>query len=539
MPLLPALPFVLPLLGAGGTIALSLVPRVRSYARYIALAAAGATTILVLSLRWTGPVFIVPSLWQPSLLFGSTPLLRTDVTMQPLAFVLALTTCSAIVTELSRPQSRSLRLMATMLARLSASFVALWSANFLTMVIGWAVFDLLSAVGRVAAGGSIRGALRGLILGSLATLALWVGALLSEGSATSQIWALMTLSDAQLTLVSVAGILRLWAYPLHLSAPDDLADGSPVAASLFLGPLVGWGLWLRLVSTNGGLMPESGWVPAVAAATLAVGSFMAWSCENPRRALPWVGEAVTGAVLLTASLAGGRASLIIVVGSVGWALGVGLLFMSYGLHRHHPWWSVPSLVGALAVFGAPLTLGFVTQASLVGELVSGGRLVWGVVLFAGQLFLIPALARLLLVPSPSPLPSRRLPLVVRGIGLGLPTALLAAAGVHPPLLVVALETPSLRSLFAMPGLAGWLLWVVSSAVGCLLAWQEGNLRPRIASPLGLVHDLLRLEWLYDALAGAVERGLSVLRVADEMVGGAGALLWSWVLFLILLLIWGS
>jgi NADH:ubiquinone oxidoreductase subunit 5 (subunit L)/multisubunit Na+/H+ antiporter MnhA subunit len=266
---------------------------------------------------------------------------------------------------------------------------------------------------------------------------------------------------------------------------------------------------------------------------------MAWSCENPRRILPWVAEAVTGAILLAASLVGGRASLIIVAGSVGWALGVALLFMGYGLHRSQLWWSIPSLVGALAVFGAPLTLGFVTQASLVGELVSSGRPLWGVVLFAGQLFTIPALARLLLVPPPSPLPSRRLRLVVRGIGLGLPAVLLVMAGVYPPLLVAGLDIPSLRSLFAMPGLAGWLLWVVSSAVGCLLAWQEGNLRPRVESLLGLIHDLLRLEWLYGALAGAVERGLSVLRVADEMVGGAGALLWSWVLALILVLIWGS
>ena len=41
------------------------------------------------------------------------------------------------------------------------------------------------------------------------------------------------------------------------------------------------------------------------------------------------------------------------------------------------------------------------------------------------------------------------------------------------------------------------------------------------------------------LVGALERGLGVFRVVDEIVGGAGALLWSWLLFLILLLIWSG
>jgi hypothetical protein len=57
--------------------------------------------------------------------------------------------------------------------------------------------------------------------------------------------------------------------------------------------------------------------------------------------------------------------------------------------------------------------------------------------------------------------------------------------------------------------------------------------------LGAVHDVLRLEWFYGAVAGAFGRGLSLFRVADQVVGGAGALLWSLLLFLLLLLVWGG
>ena len=91
----------------------------------------------------------------------------------------------------------------------------------------------------------------------------------------------------------------------------------------------------------------------------------------------------------------------------------------------------------------------------------------------------------------------------------------------------------------MPGLAGWLLWTVSLAGGGVLAWQERNLRPKIDLWLSAAHDLLRLDWLYDTVLGALGRGLALLRAADELVGGAGALLWSWLLFLVILLVWGS
>ena len=78
MQLFPVLAIMLPLLGAGGALGVSYVPRVRRYTRYIALAAVGFTTLLILTFRWTAPGMVIPSLWQPSLLFGVTLALRID-----------------------------------------------------------------------------------------------------------------------------------------------------------------------------------------------------------------------------------------------------------------------------------------------------------------------------------------------------------------------------------------------------------------------------------------------------------------------------
>lgn len=539
MPLLLTLTITLPLLGALGTLVLSLVPRLRPYTRYVSLAATALTTILLLTFKWLEPVMVIPSLWEPVSLFGATLILRSDAIVQPLAFALALAACGATLVTIGRAEEPRPRLAATMLALLSAGLLTLWAANPLTMIVGWAIYDLLQAVGRIAAEGSPRTAVRSLVLGSLATLLLWAGTVLSYDGASSELWSLMEPSRAQLTLWTAAGILRLWAYPFHLAAPDDLGITSPAAILLLLGPITGWGLWLRLASANGGSISDSMWVTILAAVTLAMGGFFAWSCKSARSALPWIGMGVTGAVLLAAQLAGGNSAPIISAGSVTWILGIAALFLSDGLQQKASWRNLPALFGALAILGTPFTLGFVTAATLIKEITREGRLEWGVLFFVGNLFLLPALARWLLMPAPAPLPDRRWPRVARVIGRGLPALLLIAAGCYPPLLIAGAKPASMGALLALPGLGGWLLWTISLAGGGVLVWQDKNLRPRIELLLDAAHDLLRLDWFYDALVGALDRGLSLLRLADEVVGGAGALLWSWLLFLIVILAWGS
>jgi formate hydrogenlyase subunit 3/multisubunit Na+/H+ antiporter MnhD subunit len=570
------LTIILPLLGAVGMLVVSSLPRVRLYARYIALVMAGLTAILVLALGRVDPVRIDLSLWQPSLLFGATLALRTDVVVQPLALALALATCSVFLVNLGRSEETlparanvstkpRPRLMAVLLALLSAGLAALWAANLLTMIISWTVYDLVNAAGRIATGELRQKAVRGLIFGGTATLLLWSGALLSESGVGSEQWTLVTLGNTQLVLWILAGILRLWLYPFHLLAfsdPDATTSyggagfygATPLAAPLLLGPIIGWGLWFRLALANGGSIPlgasvpmELGsggaWVPSIAAITLALGGFLAWSCKSPRHSLPWIGMGITGSILLAAGLAGEDSAAIIAAGGVAWALGVTVLFLmpflNAGLQRDAPWWSIPSVLGALALAGAPLTLGFVSEAILMGELTKGGHPEWGVAFFVGRLFLIPSLARWLLSPPSFSLPSQRWRLGVCGVGLGLPALLLIVAGLRPSILIHSVSSFSLGALLTRPGLMGWLLWALPLAGGGVLIWQEENLRPTIELWLSAVYDLLRLEWLYELLAGALERGLGVLRVADEIVGGAGALLWSWVLFLMLLLIWSG
>lgn len=545
MSLLFVLAISLPLLGAGGVLGLFLVPRIRSHSRYVALIAVGLTTILILMFRWIELGPMVRSLWQPSLLFGSVLTWQVDAAVGPLSFVLTLVTCCSLLVDQSRGDAPRSRPVAALLTWLSAALMTLWSANILTMVVSWAIYDLLQTMAHTATGGSIRTAIRGLVLGNMATLLLWTGAVLSGSGADSELWALITPSEASLALWTLAGMLRLWVYPFHLSVPDDLGVASPLAAPLLLGPIVGWGLWIRISTANGGFIPDGAWISTLAVGTLALGGLLAWSCESPRRSLPWIGMGANGALLLVAGFAGEGAIAAIIVGSVGWALGVTVFFLGEGWRKKALLWNIPSVIGLLTLLGAPFTLGFVTASPLLGSFIQGSRIEWNMVFWGslfGYVFLIPSLVRRLSVAPLSSLPEHLEMIVARGVGLGIPTLFLIITGLYPPLLIVTdvgSVVPSLGSLFVMPGLVGWLLWVVALVCGGVIAWQERVLRSRIELLLNAVHDVLRLEWFYNSLTGALDRGLNVFQAANEVVEGAGALLWSLVLFLLLLLVWGG
>lgn len=538
MPSLIVLLIVLPLLGTVGIAGMSSLPRLRRTVSPIGMVLSSVVVILVLSLRWMGRVENDLFSWQPSFLLGGTPVLRSDLTAFPLVLSLALTAWGAVFVEASREDLRP-RLVASALALPVAGFIALWATTPLAMIIGWALFDVLHAAGGIAAGGTARAASRSLISGSLATLFLWAGTLFAAYEGGSALWSLMDPSQAQMTMWMIACILRLWVYPFHIAVPGDPGSGMPPPTT-FLGPVIGWGLCLRLVEANGGQLPGGPWVLSLAAITLVAGSLLAWASRTPRSDLPWIGMRMNGAVLLAAGLAGQGAAHAIAAGYVVWVLAATLLYVSDGLRRESPWWSIPTLIGALALLGAPPTLGFGVQAILLDGVTREFQLGWGAAVFFGNLFLVPVLVRwLLLLPAASPLPTHLARLLARSAGLGLPVLLLLVAGIHPPWLICDGSAFSLGALFTMPGLAGWFLWVASLASGAALAWQERAIRPRIALVLGVVYEVLRLEWLYGMVVGAMDRGLSALRAADEVIGGAGALLWSLLLFLLILLVWSS
>jgi NADH:ubiquinone oxidoreductase subunit 5 (subunit L)/multisubunit Na+/H+ antiporter MnhA subunit len=228
-------------------------------------------------------------------------------------------------------------------------------------------------------------------------------------------------------------------------------------------------------------------------------------------------------------------------------LGVTILFLGGGfapssLLRHETLrGSIPSLVGALSLIGAPPTVGFVTVASLVRGLTRAEHWGWRVSFFVGQLFLVAAVTRWLFKPVP---PQRsetddESPVVriAHDVRLICPALVLVVAGLAPTLLVAGASSLSLRFLLTGPGLTDTFLWAGALLLGGILGWQDAHLRPKVSLSLGVLQDIVRLDWAWTLLAGAFEQGLTVLRTVDDVLGGRGALLWSFIMLLLVILVW--
>ena len=600
MALIFTLSLILPLLGAGGVWAFQSTPRLRPYTRYVALLAALSTTALILPLRWAVPEIVIPSLWQPSFLFGATVGVRFDADIHPLVLVTSIVMICTFCTHLRRTDTPHPRWMIIVLAMTTVAAVALWSANVLTLILGWAAYDLLQMIGRLTAGGTVRKALWGWVWGTLATLLLWIGEIFLQETTSSTLWSLMTPTDRQWIIWSAAALIRLQGYPFHLSTPEDITLEEPLSLSLFITPLLGWGLLIRLIGIQGTgrLFPGGTVGVTLAAATIIVGGFLAWSSRSPRGAWPWITVSTTGTMWLGAALSHPHTIATVASAGAAWALGIATVYLggSAQLPRTRTWarWSamlreqrfhpIFQLTGAATLLGAPLTLGFVSMASLLAgwrQSLSpfGGRgiILGGIV--AGNFWLVPALARWMLTPPEHPpagalpdngspsspaahsiattehenlegtnSPTRwrrvwtRIVSIVsiadgRTIGVAVPALLSLLAGLYPPLLIGAEAPPTLGTLLAQPGTVGWGIWLLSLILGSGMAWWDTSLRDRLGRLARALHNLLQLDWLYERLVSALGRGVSFLAPVDELVSGRGDLLWSFLLFLLIVMIW--
>lgn len=554
--LLPLTP-LLPLLSAGvvvlSSVVLSAFNAERSHLRIFAsaVAAVSVLTVAVLIVEGGGGRKISLSSLYPSLLADSAVEMRWDTALWPLGLGLSIVVGGLLVAG-ARGDEHPLHVAPGLLLLLSAGLAALWSANPLTTIVCWALYDSIAAVERIAAGDGRREVVRSLALGTGSGLLLWIGALVAEGGIGSVQWALMPAGGAKMTYWMVAGLLRLGAYPLHLLFPRQVSSASPLVGALALSPLLGWGLWIRLGLVSSQALPLGLWMRIPALLTFMIGGVLAWTARSPRESRPWISMGALGAVLFAGVLGSVQGESVVptmTLGAIAWMLGTAVLFLGGGcdlgliLQGETLASSIPSLVGALSLIGAPITLGFAGESALLRELGRAGGWGWSVGFFIGQVFLVAAVIRWLVLSDASGRESDDLiGEIVYGVSLTTLAVSLILVGIVPNLLLVGIgasSNVSLPSLLDAPSLAGWSLWIAATLIGGSLAWLDRNLRPRISLWLDVVHDVVVLDWGYEWLMGAFEQGFAFLRTVDDVLGGRGALLWAAVLLLLVVLIVGG
>lgn len=455
------------------------------------------------------------SLWSPTTVLAGHLLLEMTPAIWLLGAVLG-ATFSGVAWVRIADERRSLPLSGVLtIFILMLSWLALLSASLLMTLIAWATFDLLWGVAALIAGSDDECVTFGWAIHGIASLLLWVVSLLLSREGSSCLWWLMQPSEPLLSLLLIAALLRVGIYPWHLVFPQRVEKVGLLVVAAAAGPLLGFGLLYRLLS-----LPLEvhfpAWTITLGVISLLWGALQAWTTTSERRPLLWAAYALLGVVVAGATLTGAASWLLRALAA--WWAGWVLLLLSRG---HEGWlspWSGPGLLAALFLMGVPPSpLGALYRAALgTASWMARLCLLMGLAL-TGAIFLR-ELARPAKGSVTPPWPWQQLALAG---GLLLPLAGLLSG-----------------ATLAGGSLVGWLLW--GSAVlmaGGLVRWgavvRMQLLRLR---PLG---ELLDLRWLQRTLWQGMEHLLGTVRALIEVVEGRGALLWSLLVVLLVLLVGGK
>ncbi len=564
----PLVPLIVLLLGVVVLAISWFVPRLQQpglIAIVTASAALGALLLMTPSL----PASATLSAWGPESLLPLGLMLEVD----PLAWLFGVgvlvVTLAALLTGMARPGGRRILVRGAMLLLAFAGLAAIFADNLLTRAMAWTGLDLVYFVVLIflARGEGIEPqAVLNLSLSSAGTLLAVGAALLISRTSPA-----LSLRDAALTsqstlLITLAAIFRLGLFPLHLGLPTEANIRQGLGTLLGLIPAVVALEMMARLATFGFAEPVRPWLTVFGVGAAIVGAAQLWNASDPRprasirrpeesagarQGITYVVIAQSGLALL-AGLGGGVVALA--AQALALLSGGALLFLANGHDEQRPWLTALPALGAAAMLGAPLTVGFSGMQGIVSA--SGGLVLIGVVL--AHSLMVAGLLRAVFWPGTSlegP-PSARAPALSSGaerpkeargraaylVGLALPAALVLVVGMATAARSTGtfLGAPS-TALFGLSGARSLMtLIVLALTLGTGLAlWRfEARLRIRTRSDVvgGWLLSVIRLDWLYRWVWNGFRALGSIILTLAEVLEGEGALLWTLVAALLIWLL---
>lgn len=454
------------------------------------------------------------SIWSPAAMLGGQVLLEITPGIWWCGFTLAAVFACATCVELAeRRESMSMvgPLMLGILLIVSASLAA---DSLLTTLATWAVFDLVwSAVTLTIGVGGERVTL-GLAIHGISSIVLWSVSLLLLRAGESDLWWLMWPSSPMLTLLLLAAGMRIGFFPFQIVFPQRLGKTRTLSLTSLAGPLMGVGLLYRIIS-----LPEVGslpdWFLAWGVFSVFWNGLMAWTARRQQITLrAW------HAILLLGVTGAGALGIVdgLLLAAAVWIAASAVVIMARGRDPRSAAWSWPVIVALLFAIGAPPSpLGPLSWA-LLGELSWPGR----VLLVVGG-----ALVAAVLLGESLP----------RSGGIPVPPWSWLRVG------LIASMTLFVILLLAMPSFpekvpfswAGLVLW------GLTLLLAVGAARWRVwARPWRVqwypLLDFLDLQWFFRSVWRGTGNLLGVVRLASEVIEGSGAMVWSLLIMLLVLLV---
>ncbi|MFN8485860.1 MAG: hypothetical protein U0768_22695 [Anaerolineae bacterium] len=468
--------------------------------------------------------------WEPALDFGGAITFATDPITSTFLVLIGAVALAAALNRRSDLTAGGPHLVTAALLVSSAAAAFVLANNLLTLACAWVWLDAASIMAlRWRQDDPAPKALRvqAFSLNYLTGLTLFVAAAATAAAGpmlSGALWAPGMVNGLPATLLALAAVVRLGAYPFHRNTPD--AGSGPLAAWLRLVPLaVGAYLLARAASLAVG-PPISGvvWSILIAGAAVAAAG-LAVSASNRLDMLRWL-AAYAGATLAQGATVGGvLAAPLTIVGGVTLTLGMGVLFLAESLPsaRWVPW---VRALAALAILGLPLTLGFVYRWGVYNAGLDTGDGLTALIMAVAAAIAAGALWATVRAPAtaapPDPLPA---------VGVALLAVPLVVLGVAPSVLRAALEaaagqpTPDTLNAWLSSGgsaLAAALLIAVPIAVGWALARVRGRLLASAATQRR--RSYLTLDWLYTlhwrpgGLVGQIYRSFRELFENERYVG---------------------
>jgi len=515
-----------------GLVTVSALLHFRWLSLVMALVITIAAIALLLQVRQL-PLTAVVLDWRPVTMLGSTASLRVDGTAWLFALALLVAGGSVALTwtvtleQGHRAPSGSIQ--ALTLAMLTAGLGSVFAANIITLFLCWGLLDGLFSLALLACGGPASGRRAQFALGlnGLATLTVWVVAVLIEQARLSPYWHLLILPTNMRDWIAVAAALRLGLYPLHIWESSELDCPERTVLVYLIPAITGLALWARLAVIQG--LPSSNAWPAIALVTALVGGIQAWVQPDPRESLPYLALGYGGMLILSATV-GKSPAASLATGSASWLLGLTLLSVGRPLARATWPWAIPTALGAATLAGLPWTTGFLSRSAFYQGAV--GEPLWMLgMAFLAESFLIGAMLHWLLTPDTTPLP--------QGVWARIGYAVALAVAVAPVVMWGVIPSPAGVSLSNSMGTLTWVGLGAPLAGAAVLTLFARSVRAQLGGWGRTIAEVLRLDRWYSVVLPLLRIPARLGAALGNVLDGNGAFLWMLIFLVVALYLRGS
>lgn len=515
------LPTLAPILILLATPLLMLViQRSRPRFAYFWLVAAGGTLLawpLVLLMRLSLPLEIPLMTWQPAEFFPFSPVLLADTISWPFALALATLVLAVILTDVARAAEADWLAWASSMAITALGILAVMAGNILTLLMTWAIIDLVELVIllKQVLNSPVRERVVVAFTGRAAgiMLVIWAGVVArSSGEGLT----FTTISPQISGYFLLAAGLRLGVLPLHLPFLQEL----PLRRGL--------GTLLRMVPVAASLVllvrSAAAGVPAVLVPYLlfltglaALYGGLAWvSASDELDGRPFWILGLAALAVVSAVRAQPAASL---AWGIALLLPGGLLFLISARHRYLLPLILSGLLGISVLPYTPAWQGVRLYTAPYSLLL--------VIFLLAQALLLAGYLRHALRPGPGMIGAERWTLVIYPLGL----ALLPVA--HFIIFWSSMQEPT-GNLDALPALSeSWPGLVVFALAGLLAARSRRSpLMP--AALIASLRLFFSFGWLYRLLWRAYHALGRLIGFFNLVLEGEGGILWTLLLLTLLL-----